>query len=100
MKIAFTPLAERQTDRLHGYISQRAGEARADAYVGRIVAYCMGLATFPERGTRRDDLIPGLRTIGFERRVTIAFLVTADAVFIEGIYYRGQDFDAAYLGDQ
>jgi plasmid stabilization system protein ParE len=51
--------------------------------------------TFPERGTRRDDLLPGLRTIGFERRVTIAFVVTPDTVLIEGIYYGGQDFEAA-----
>jgi hypothetical protein len=37
-------------------------------------------------GTQRDDLI-GLRVTGFERRVTIAFIVTADAVLIEGIFY-------------
>ena len=30
----------------------------------------------------RDDQLPGLRTIGFERRATIAFIVTADAVLV------------------
>jgi plasmid stabilization system protein ParE len=33
---------------------------RADAYVNRIVAFCKGLASFPLRGTRRDDLLPGV----------------------------------------
>jgi hypothetical protein len=30
--------------------------------------------------------LPGLRVTGFERRVTIAFVVTADAVLMEGIF--------------
>jgi len=48
------------------------------------------------RGQKRDDLLTGLRTIGFERRVTIAFVVTANAVLIEGIFYGGQDFEATF----
>jgi hypothetical protein len=42
---------------------------------------------FPERGRRRDDLRPGLRIIGFGRRVTIAFHV-AD--------YAGRDLRRAF----
>jgi toxin ParE1/3/4 len=53
-----------------------------------------GLATFPLRGTQRDDLLPGLRVTGFERRVTIALVVTAEALLIEGIFYGGRDFEA------
>ena len=68
-----------------------ASEERADGYVGRIVDFCNGLSTFPLRGTQRDDLLSGLRVTGFERRVTIAFIVTADAVLIEGIFYGGRD---------
>ena len=98
MRVIFTPLAERQIDSLHRYITEHASEERADGYIGRIVAFCNGFTTFPERGTRRDDLLPGLRVIGFERRVTIAFVVTAEAVLIEGIYYGGQDFETAIRG--
>ena len=72
----------------------RRCESRADAYIARIVAFCTGLATSPMRGQKRDDLWPGLRTTGFERRATIAYVVTANAVLIEGIY-GGQDFEAA-----
>ena len=78
---------------LHAYIAAQAGEDRADGYVGRIVAFCRGLETFPLRGTKRDDLLAGLRTVGFERRTTIAFVVTADAVLIEGVFYGGQNFE-------
>jgi hypothetical protein len=48
------------------------------------------------RGQKRDDLLPGLRTTGFERRVTIAFIVTDNIVLIEGIFYGGQDFEATF----
>jgi len=75
-------------DSLHEYITGQSSEARADRDIVRIVAFCMGLTTFPLRGQRRDDLLPGLRTIGFERRVTIAFVATADAVIIERHFLR------------
>jgi toxin ParE1/3/4 len=96
----FTPRAEHQIDGLHDYITGKAGESRADAYVARIVAYCTGLAMFPARGQQRDDLLSGLRTTGFERRVTIAFVVTTDAVLIEGVFYGGQDFEAAFKDER
>jgi toxin ParE1/3/4 len=60
------------------------------------VAFCKGLALFPQRGTARDDVLTGVRTIGFERRVTIAFVVTAEIILIEGIFYGGQDFETAF----
>ena len=98
MRVVFTPRAERQIDRLHAYITNHASESRADAYIARIAAFCEGLTTFPLRGQRRDDLLSGLRTIGFERRATIAFVVTAETILIEGIFYGGQDFEAALEG--
>jgi site-specific recombinase XerD len=43
-------------------IAADAGAERARCYTDRIVTTCRNLVTFPERGTRRDDLRPGLRT--------------------------------------
>ena len=60
----------------------------------------MSPATFPERGTRRDDLAPGIRTIGFERRATIAFAVSADTVRIVRVFYGGRDFEAELRDEQ
>jgi toxin ParE1/3/4 len=74
--VVFTPAAEREVDDLHAWISQRAGERIAE-----------------ERGRKRDDLLPGLRTIGFERSVTIAFVIDGDLVSIEGVFYGGRDFE-------
>jgi toxin ParE1/3/4 len=51
------------------------------------------LATFPERGRRRDDIVPGLRTIAFERRATIAYRVLKTHVEIVSVAYGGRDFE-------
>jgi toxin ParE1/3/4 len=92
VKVIFTPAADRQMQELHDYIALHSSESMADGYIDRIERYCGRLADFPHRGTPRDEILPGLRTIGFERRVTVAFTLTIDTVLIEGIFYGGQDF--------
>ncbi|MGO8921217.1 MAG: type II toxin-antitoxin system RelE/ParE family toxin [Stellaceae bacterium] len=63
-----------------------------------IEAACLTLETFPERGKRRDDIRPGLRTMGFERRATSVFQVKRADVVIVRIFYGGQDYDPALRG--
>ncbi len=93
-KVVFAPEARDDIEDLYLFIAERGGAGRALAYVERIETYCQGFAEFPERGTRRDDLFPGLRIVGFERRVTIAFHVSADTVAFLRILYGGRDVDA------
>jgi toxin ParE1/3/4 len=96
VRVVFTPAAERQLQTLYDYVVLHSSESVADAYIGRIEQYCSRLADFPQRGTMRDEILPGLRTVGFERRTTVAFMVTGDKVLIEGIFYGGQDIAAAF----
>jgi toxin ParE1/3/4 len=92
-EVSFRPQAEADLFGLYRYIAQQSGTAVAGAYVDRIEAACLGLETFPERGTRRDDLRPGLRTMGFERRATIVFQVMDREVIIVRIFYGGRDYE-------
>ena len=80
---------------LYRFVAERAGPETALGYIDRIESHCLGLADFPERGTRRDEVRKGLRTVGFERRATIAFHIEADAAFIDRILYGGRDLEAA-----
>jgi toxin ParE1/3/4 len=91
--IVYSERAEAQLGDLYAYIADQSGERRAVAFVGTLTAYCAGFATFPERGTRRPDIRPGLRIIGFRGRVTVAFEVLDGSVVILGIFYGGQDFE-------
>ncbi len=93
--VVFTPRAERQLARLYAYIGDQSGVKRADSFVGGIVADCLSLSNFPERGAKRDDIRPNLRVKGYARRVSIAFSVSATTavVTIHGVFYGGQDFE-------
>lgn len=91
--VVFSPEARDDLFALYDHIARASGAERAIAYIGRIEAACRDLDLFPERGQRRDDLRPGLRVLGFERRVVIALHVDAERVTILRILYGGRDLD-------
>ena len=70
-------------------------DERAALFVDGIVKQCDSLVRFPLRGTPRDDLRPDIRTTVYRRRVVIAYSVGTTTVAILGIFYGGQDFEAA-----
>jgi toxin ParE1/3/4 len=90
-RVVFSPEAENDLLQLYLYIAEQSGDGRALDYIERLERYCHGFAEFPERGASRDDLFPGLRVVGFERRVSIAFHITADTVTFDRILYGGRD---------
>ena len=93
-EVVFAPEAQNDLKQLYLFVAERSDPERAMAYVDRIETYYRGFANFPERGVRRDDLFPGLRVVGFERRVTIAFHVDTETVTFLRILYGGRDIDA------
>jgi toxin ParE1/3/4 len=95
VEVRFRPHAQADLFDLYRYIAKVAGHPVSGGYIERIEAACMELATFPERGTRRDDIRPGLRTIGFERRAIIAFQVRPDNVLVGRVLYGGRDLEHA-----
>jgi toxin ParE1/3/4 len=99
-EVRFRPSAEADLMALYDYIAGTAGPRIAGGFLARIETACRGLKAFPERGTRRDDLAPGIRTLGFERRVTIVFRLEATTVEIVAIAYAGRDFEADFGNEQ
>ena len=97
-QVLFSPQARRHLARLRAYIADQAGETIADRYVDAVVSHCEGLDQFPHRGTRRDDLRPGLRIISYRKRTDIGFLVedTSTQVVILGVAHGGQDYRTVF----
>ena len=93
--VGFSASAKADLFAIYDYIAERAGAEIALRFVESIEAYCLGFATMPERGTKRDELRPGLRTVGFRRRATILFEVdrAARRVVIHGVYYAGRSLE-------
>jgi toxin ParE1/3/4 len=90
--VAYAPEALDDLIGIYDWISTAASPDVALNYVERIETFCERLAFASERGTRRDDVRPGLRVIGFERRVSVAFVVEADRVAVLRIAYAGRNW--------
>lgn len=95
--VRFAPAARDQLDAIEEYIAfaSRLPVVAAN-FVDGIVTYCESFETFPERGTRRDDLLPGLRVTNYRKSTTLAFRVDTDAMVIAiiGVFHGGQDYEA------
>jgi toxin ParE1/3/4 len=95
-EVVFSEEAQAQLQELEVYLAGRFYPGNAERYIERLVDECESLAGAPQRGTRREELGAGIRSTGFERRVTIYFRVLVGRVVILGIFYGGrspgQDF--------
>jgi toxin ParE1/3/4 len=98
-KIVVSNEAREQLDDLYDYIATASSPATALRFNNAILDQLESLRDFPDLGTPRDDILTGLRTIGFRRRVTIAFVVEDTEVLVVGIFYGGQDFEAILRDD-
>ncbi|HEU0197643.1 MAG TPA: type II toxin-antitoxin system RelE/ParE family toxin [Nevskiaceae bacterium] len=94
--VTLSPKARDQLIALNAWIADVASPAVADHYTDAIAEFCLSLDTFPERGTRRDDIRPGVRITNYRKRAVIAFTVDtrAEQVTILGVFYGGQDCEA------
>ena len=91
--IEFAPEAQADLERLQDWISERAGDAVASDYIERIEKYCLGFDIASERGHSRDDIRPGLRIVGFEHRLTLAFVVEDRTVTFLRVFYGGRNWE-------
>jgi plasmid stabilization system protein ParE len=92
-RLAITPEAKAQLNKLYEYLAREASLDIAPRYVDAVMVRIAGLTDFPHRGTSRGDIRPGLRTIPFRRRLTIAYAVTPEEVRVIGIARAGQDLE-------
>jgi toxin ParE1/3/4 len=95
-EVIFAPEARDDLFELYGHIAGRGAPNAAMTYIMRLEARCLALADYPHQGLARDDIRPGLRLLGFERRTMIAFHITPSLLVIDRIFHGGQNVDAAF----
>jgi plasmid stabilization system protein ParE len=93
-RVVLSPEAEAHLESIYLYIAADASPEIARRYTEAITRRCAGLAIFPHRGTPREDLRAGIRTLAFRRRSTIVDSVEPGEVTILGIFYAGLDYEA------
>lgn len=94
--VVLSPRAKSDLQWIYDTVETAAGPAVALRYVERIAAFCQHLELGGERGSRRDDVRPGLRVIGFERRIAVAFTVEPDRVMVLRLFYGGADWEGSF----
>jgi len=92
--VVFSPEAIGDLGELYDWIADAASPKIAIGYLERVEAFCKRLPLGSVRGHLRSDIRPGLRIIGFERRLTIAFTVGAHRVTILRIFGGGRNWES------
>lgn len=77
-RIRFHPLVARDLDAIAQWIIEYAGPDAAQRKLDEIEAEISSLKTTLHKGSRRDEIVPGLRAIPASRKAVIAFVVDAD----------------------
>ena len=90
-EVRFSKKAQADLVSIYDYIAEQSDPALALAYFERIRDFCLALNRFPESGTPYHHAFPGVRVVGFERRVTVAFRITSQTVTIVRVLYGGRD---------
>ncbi len=91
--VEFAPEASEDLLQLYDWIAAAASPETAIRYIDRIEVFCERLRHASDRGDIRNDIRPGLRIVGFERRVTVAFMVTETRVTVLRLMYGGQNWE-------
>ncbi|MGK9263045.1 type II toxin-antitoxin system RelE/ParE family toxin [Sinorhizobium meliloti] len=91
--VRLSPEAQTELVHIYGYVVERSGSTdTADRYIERISGFLSSFDVFPERGTIRDEMRPGLRIIGFEGSTSVAFVVEDADVVILRVLAGGREF--------
>lgn len=85
---------QRQLLELYEWIANDGAPTAAERFVSSIIEYCERLVDMPMIGAARDDIRPGLRTVGFRHRAVIAFQLAGTRITILGVFYGRQDYEA------
>ena len=90
LPVEFADSAKDDIYNITEYIALAAGSYRTAAkYVGRIEVKCQRIGDAPRAGRPRNDLLPGLRTVPFERSAVIAYVIEQDMIRIINVFTAG-----------
>lgn len=90
-KVRLSEAAELDLDNIYRFVRRQSQSTEtARAYVARLQMFLAAFETFPERGTLYNEIRPGLRRVGFERRISVAFVVEDGEVVVLRLLYAGQ----------
>jgi toxin ParE1/3/4 len=98
-RVVWREQADADLDALYDWIAEQADPDVAHRHLLQIVEAVERLTDFPNRGRPRDGIRSGLRSIPFERSVTIFYHVVGDDVQVLRVIHARRDVAAAFDED-
>jgi plasmid stabilization system protein ParE len=95
-RIRFHPAVSEDLDSITAWLMDYTGSTVAERRLGEIEATIEALADPPYKGSRRDEIAPGLRAVPADRKAVVAFTVDDDSseVHVHAVAYAGADWVA------
>lgn len=92
-RLRFHPAVAEDIDGIARWLVDYAGPRAAARRLDEIDAAIASLSELPHKGSRRDEIAPGLRAIPAGRKTVVAFTVDDDAreVHIHAVTHAGAD---------
>ena len=90
LEIVWRRTAQRDLYERYDWIAERADPDTAFAWTSGIEAHVAKLSNFPDRGSPREDIAPGVRTLNYRGRTVIAYL-TGKRVEILRVFHAGRE---------
>ena len=95
-EIDWRPSARKDLDAIYDWIADLSDPLTALAYIEKIEAFVAKLSYFPNRGTPRAELTAGLRSVTFERRAIVSYLVQDRTVRIVRVLHTARDISSIF----
>ena len=95
-RVRYSPRAIDDLDELRAWIETQADFDTAARYLERVRARIDTLEKFPRRGPARDDLKQGVRTLSFEGRLIILYIIADRSVDILRVVSTARRQDALF----
>jgi toxin ParE1/3/4 len=74
-RVVLDPEAIADLNAIRDHIAEKAGKPVASKVTERVLNHMQSFEMAPKRGVARDDLRPGLRTVGWRRAFRFIFFV-------------------------
>lgn len=94
--VRWLPAATEDLFALFDWIVDQAGVDIAESYTTRIEGFVDQLVNFPSRGTSRDDLSPGLRSVTYRKRTIIIYRISDSIVEIVRLSHGRRDLPTMF----
>lgn len=95
LEVFFSLAAIKDLEEIRDYIAARNPDA-ALRFLNSVEETCSHFGQHPNIGTRRDELLPGVRVLPVKNHYAVFYRVTSAAIEIVRVVHAARDFDRLF----